>query len=56
VTIDGRSVEGIPEQELRRMVAWVPQEPPLFPNATIADNIAYGLEGASLEMIQARDR
>jgi ABC-type multidrug transport system fused ATPase/permease subunit len=54
ISLDGRPLESIPEQELRRRIAWVPQEPPLFPNATIAENIAYGFEEASPAQIEAR--
>jgi ABC-type multidrug transport system fused ATPase/permease subunit len=53
LTLDGRPIESIPEQELRRRIAWVPQEPPLFPNATIAENIAYGFSEASPAQIEA---
>lgn len=53
LSLDGQPIESIPEQELRRRIAWVPQEPPLFPNATIAENIAYGFEEASPAQIEA---
>lgn len=38
VTIDGRSLAELPEQELREGVAYVPQRPQLF-DGTIADNV-----------------
>ena len=45
--LDGRRLDAIPEAELRRLVTWLPQEPPLFP-ISIRDNIAYGSgEGAA---------
>ncbi|KAL1530634.1 hypothetical protein AB1Y20_001534 [Prymnesium parvum] len=55
IRLDGEELETIPETELRRLVAWVPQEPPLFGNVTIAENIAYGLN-ASMEQIVAAAR
>ena len=56
VTFDGRRLDMIPEQELRQRVAWVPQQPPLFPNTTIFDNIAYGLNGVSQAEVEAAAR
>lgn len=41
ITLDGRSLESLPESELRHLVTWLPQEPPLLP-LTIGENIAYG--------------
>lgn len=46
ILIDGQDIAGLQVQDLRRQVALVPQRPQLL-NATIRDNIAYGMAGAS---------
>ncbi len=51
ITIDGRDVGKLSVQELRRLIAYVPQDTALF-HRTIAENIAYGRPGASKEMIE----
>jgi ATP-binding cassette subfamily B protein len=48
VFIDGVDVRRFPLDALRRAIGFVPQEPFLF-SATIADNIALGVPGASVE-------
>lgn len=53
VRIDGNDLATIPEAELRRLISWVPQEPPLFGNITIAENIAYGIDATDEEIIAA---
>ena len=40
--LDGRNVDSLPENELRSLVTWLPQQPPLFP-VSIRENIAYGI-------------
>ena len=46
VTIDGRSVQEWPLEELRRSIGYVSQQPFLF-STSVADNIAYGVEAAA---------
>jgi ATP-binding cassette subfamily B protein/subfamily B ATP-binding cassette protein MsbA len=55
VTLDGRDVRGYTIASLRRQVAVVLQEPFLFP-MTVADNIAYGTEGATRQQIESAAR
>jgi ATP-binding cassette subfamily B protein len=50
--IDGVDYRQMPLQELRRQIGIVLQEPFLF-NGTIAENIAYGKPGASMEEVMA---
>jgi ATP-binding cassette subfamily B protein len=52
ITIDGQNIANITQDDLRRHVAYVPQEPLLF-HRTIAENIAYGKPDASNEEIRA---
>ena len=42
ITLDGVDLQDVPEATLRRAVAWVPQEPPIFANRTVMENMAYG--------------
>ena len=51
VRIDGQDVRGVRQDSLRRAIALVPQDPALF-HRTIAENIAYGRPGASLDEIR----
>jgi ATP-binding cassette subfamily B protein len=46
ITIDGQDIRDIKQQDLRRAVAYVPQEPLLF-HRSIKDNIRYGKPDAS---------
>ena len=46
VTIDGKSVQEWPLEELRRSIGYVSQQPFLF-STTVAGNIAYGVESAA---------
>jgi ATP-binding cassette subfamily B protein len=51
VLVDGIDVRRVDPEELRRHVGFVPQETFLF-SATIAGNIAFGVEGATEEEIR----
>ena len=46
VTIDGKSVQEWPLEELRRSIGYVSQQPFLF-STSVAGNIAYGVESAA---------
>jgi len=50
ILIDGRDIEGVNLQSLRKHIAIVPQEVSLF-NDTIKNNIAYGKPKASMKEI-----
>ena len=56
VTLDDRDVRELRIRDLRRQVAWVPQETHLF-STTIAENIAFGRPSATRDEIEraARD-
>jgi ATP-binding cassette subfamily B protein len=49
--IDGHSIRRIPLQLLRSSIAYVPQETFLF-SETIAGNIAFGVDNASVEAVE----
>ncbi len=51
VLLDGIDVRRVDPAELRRQIGFVPQETFLF-SATIAGNIAFGVEGATPEQIR----
>jgi ATP-binding cassette subfamily B multidrug efflux pump len=51
VFIDGIDVRDLPLAVLRGAIGFVPQEPFLF-SATVADNIAFGVAGATREQIE----
>ncbi|MBV9289331.1 MAG: ATP-binding cassette domain-containing protein [Hyphomicrobiales bacterium] len=55
VLVDGVDVRAVDPGELRARVAPVPQEASIF-GGTVAENIAYGREGASEEEIEAAAR
>ncbi|MBM3492815.1 MAG: ABC transporter ATP-binding protein [Armatimonadetes bacterium] len=46
VSVDGRDVRSLSLSDLRSRIAFVPQEPYLF-GTSVADNIRFGLDGAS---------
>lgn len=50
IRIDGQDVRAVTQASLRRAIAVVPQDPALF-HRTLAENIAYGLPGASREAV-----
>ncbi|HUB93310.1 MAG TPA: ABC transporter ATP-binding protein [Verrucomicrobiae bacterium] len=52
ILIDGQNIANITQDDLRRHIAYVPQEPLLF-HRSIAENIAYGEPSASQESIKA---
>jgi ATP-binding cassette, subfamily B, bacterial len=53
--VDGVDIKDLCLEDLRRHIGIVPQEPFLF-NGTIAENIAYGKPGASMEEIMNAGR
>jgi len=55
VLIDGQDIAKATQQSLRSQIAIVQQEPILF-HRTLAENIAYGRPGASLEAIEQAAR
>ncbi len=52
IRIDGQNIAHITQASLRRAIALVPQEPVLF-HRSLAENIAYGRAGASMDEIVA---
>ena len=52
ILVDGADIRTLDPHALRRAIALVPQEPVVFA-ATVADNIAYGVDGVSRERIEA---
>lgn len=52
ITIDGQDISKIRQQDLRRSIAYVPQEPLLF-HRSIHENIAYGNPDATDEQIRS---
>ncbi len=55
VTMDDVDLRRLRLGELRRAVAWLPQEPVLLP-ISIAENIAYGMPGATREQVESAAR
>ncbi len=51
ILVDGQNVSDVTQQSLRRQIAYVPQESLLF-HRSIAENIAYGRPGATLEEVR----
>jgi ATP-binding cassette, subfamily C, bacterial CydD len=55
IAAGGTDLAAIPAAQWRRQLAWVPQRPYLFAGS-VADNIALGAPGATLEAIRAAAR
>lgn len=55
IEIDGQSIADATQQSLRRRIAYVPQESLLF-HRSVAENIAYGRPGATMEQIREAAR
>lgn len=53
ITIAGRAIEEFSEEELRALIAWVPQEPHLF-GFTIYENLLFGNHTLSREYVTAQ--
>ncbi|HZM63556.1 MAG TPA: ABC transporter ATP-binding protein [Candidatus Saccharimonadales bacterium] len=51
ITIDGQNIASVTQDDLRRAIAYVPQEPLLF-HRTIRENIAYGNPGATKKQVE----
>lgn len=52
VTLDGVDIRDLKIEDLRSLMGIVPQEPILF-NDTVFNNIAFGMEGVTLEEVKA---
>ena len=52
ITIDGKDIKDVAVKDLRALMGNVNQEPILF-NDTIFNNIAFGVEGATMEQVVA---
>lgn len=52
ITLDGHDIAEMRQRDVRRSIAYVPQESILF-HRTLAENIAYGKPGASQQEIEA---
>src|SRR6185437_6118869 len=52
ICIDGQNISHITQDDLRRYIAYVPQEPVLF-HRTLKENIGYGQANASTAEIKA---
>ncbi len=50
ITIDGQDIRSITQDDLRRAISYVPQDPILF-HRTLRENIAYGKVDATLEEV-----
>lgn len=52
ITVDGQNIAHVKQDDLRKRIAYVPQEPLLF-HRTIAENIAYAKPNATKKEIEA---
>ncbi len=50
ITLDGKAIDGLNLQDLRRCIGYVSQDT-FLTDGTVADNIAYGLHGVSDEAV-----
>lgn len=55
ITIDGQNIANITQDDLRRNIAYVPQEPLLF-HRSLRENIAYGKPGATFDEVKQAAR
>ena len=55
ITIDGQDVREVTQDSLRRSIGLVQQEVYLF-DGTIAENIAYGTPGATIDQVREAAR
>ena len=55
IRIDGQNIREVRQSSLRKAIAVVPQDTVLF-NSTIAENIAYGLDNASIGEVREAAR
>ena len=55
ITLDGIDISQLRQEDLHRLIAYVPQKTVLF-TGTLADNIRYGNEGASDEEVERAAR
>ncbi len=55
ITIDGQNIANVKQADLRRHIAYVPQEPILF-HRSLRENIAYGNPKATLEQVRKAAR
>jgi ATP-binding cassette subfamily B protein len=55
ITIDGQNIAHVAQDDLRKAIAYVPQEPLLF-HRSIRENIAYGKPDATQKEIEAAAR
>ena len=55
ILIDGQDISEATQESLRKNIAMVPQDPILF-HRTLAENIAYGARGASIEEIKVASK
>lgn len=51
ITIDGANIAKLSQDDLHRAISYVPQEPLLF-HRTLSENIAYGVEHATIDDIK----
>lgn len=51
IEIDGQSITSVTQDNLRRAISYVPQEPLLF-HRTLRENISYGKQGAPMDEVK----